>query len=84
MTTYFKVKVFNAPCSSTASSFAASCYQKHKMEKKRKYEKRDVEYSTFSPSVMSTSGGMGPSAAVVVKRFTELLTEKIYPLYSRL
>ena len=48
------------------------------MEKRRKYKRRiiKVEHETFTPLVMSTSGGMGPSASVTVKRLASLLAEK--------
>ena len=53
------------------------------MEKRRKYERRviEVEHGTFTPFVMSTSGGMGPSASVTVKRLASLLAEKS-PLFD--
>ena len=56
------------------------------MEKRRKYERRviDVEHSTFSPFVMSTSGGMGPSATVALKRLAGLLAEKTDTPYSKI
>ena len=77
-TAYFDVKVFNAHASSNHSISAASCYHKHELEKRRKYERRviDVEHGTFTPFVMSTNGGMGPSATVTVKRIAALLAEK--------
>ena len=54
------------------------------MEKRRKYERRviEVEHGTFTPFVMSTSGGMGPSASVTVKRLASLLAEKSDIPYS--
>ena len=77
-TAYFDVKVFNAHASSNRSISATSCYRKHELEKRRKYERRviDVEHSTFTPFVMSTNGGMGLSATVTVKQIAALLGEK--------
>ena len=85
-TAYFDVKVFNAHTPSNASSSAASCYRRHEMEKRRRYERRviDVEHGTFSPFVMSTSGGMGPSATVALKRLAGLLAEKTDTPYSKI
>ena len=85
-TAYFDVKVFNAHAPSNASSSAASCYRRHEMEKRRKYERRviDVEHGTFSPFVMSTSGGMGPSATVVLRRLAGLLAERTDTPYSKI
>ena len=36
----------------------------------------DVEHGTFTPFVMSSSGGMGPSATVTIKRLASLMAEK--------
>ena len=54
------------------------------MEKRRKYERLviEVEHGTFTPFVMSTSGGMGPSASVTVKKLASHLAEKADILYS--
>ena len=85
-TAYFDVKVFNAHASSNQSISAASCYRKHELEKSRKYERRitDVEHGTFTPFVMSTNGGMGPSATVTVKRLAALLAETTDTPYSKI
>ena len=37
-TAFFDVKVFNAHAPSNCSTSISSCYHKHKMEKRRKYE----------------------------------------------
>ena len=81
---YFDVKVFNAHAPSNCSSFTASCYRRHELEKRRKYERRviEVKHGTFIPFVMSTSGGMGLSATVTVKRLASLLAEKSNTPYS--
>ena len=42
----------------------------------------DVEHGTFTPFVMSSNGGMGPSATVTVKRLTSLMAEKTETPYS--
>ena len=85
-TAYFDVKAFNNHASSNHSISAASCYCKHELEKMRKYERRviDVEHGTFTPFVMSTNGGMGPSTTVTVKRITALLAEKTDTPYSKI
>ena len=68
-TAFFDVRVFNAHAPSNGSLSTTSCYRKYEMEKRRKYERRviEVEHRTFTPFVMSTSGGMGSSASVTVK-----------------
>ena len=69
---------FNAHAPSNCSTSISSCYRKHEMDKRRKYEQRiiDVEHGTFTPFVMSSSGGMGPSATITIKRLASLLAEK--------
>ena len=59
-------------------------YRRHELEKRRKYERRviDVEHGTFTPFVMSSSEGMGPSATVTVKRLASLMAEKTDTPYS--
>ena len=48
---------------------SAACYSRHKLEKRRIYEKRiiEVEHGSFTPIVLSSSGGWGPSATVAFK-----------------
>ena len=41
-----------------------------------------VEHGMFTPFVMTTSGGMGPSASVTVKRLASLLAETSDVPYS--
>ena len=83
-TAFFDVKVFNAHAPSNRSSSTASCYRRHELEKRRKYERRviDVEHGTFTPFIMSSSGGMGPSATVTIKRLASLIAEKADTPYS--
>ena len=78
------VKVFNAHAPSSCSSSTASCYRMHELEKKGEYERRviDVKHGTFTPFVMSSSGGMGPSTTVSVKRLASLMAEKSETPYS--
>ena len=77
-TAFVDVKVFNAHAPSNCTSSTTSCYRRHELEKRRKYERRviNVEHGTFTPFVMSSSGGMGPSATVTIKRLASLLAEK--------
>ena len=83
---HFDVKVFNVHASSNHLISAASCYRKHELKKRRKYERRiiAVEHGTFTPFVMSTNGGMGPSATVTVKQLAALLAEKMDTPYSKI
>ena len=78
------MRVFNAHAPSNGSLSTTSCYHKHEMEKRRKYERRVivVEHGMFTPFVMTTSGGMGPSASVTVKRLASLPAETSDVPYS--
>ncbi len=78
--TYFDVRVFNPHAFSNRHP---NCYRKHEMEKKRKYEQRirEVEHSSFTPLVMSATGGMANQATVFYKRLASSLAQKWYQPY---
>ena len=80
---FFDVRVFNSHAPSNQMSPSA-CYRRHEMEKRRMYERRvlEVEQGYFTPLVMSTSGGWGPSATMAYKRLASLLAEKLKQPYS--
>ena len=54
------------------------------MEKKRSYDQRirEVEHSTFTPLVLSSTGGMGKAATTFYKRLSSMLSEKRDVPYS--
>ena len=58
--------------------------KKHEKEKRRCYEQRvrEVEKGSFSPVVLSATGGMGRTAQVTFKRLASLLTAKRDEPYS--
>ena len=59
-------------------------YRQHEKEKKRSYVERvtQVEKGSFTPFVMSTSGGMGTEAELFVKRIAILIATKRNEEYS--
>lgn len=61
--TYFDIRVFNPHAPSNRQSSLANCYWKQEAIKKCAYKQqvREVEHSTFTPLVMSATGGMGVS-----------------------
>ena len=61
-TTFFDVRVFNLHAPSNCSSSSDTSYRRHKWKKRRSYEQRilEVEHGTFTPRVLSSSGGWGP------------------------
>ena len=72
------VRVFNLCAQWNRSSSLASIYRRHEQEKKRQYEQRvqEVEHATFTPLVMSTTGGMGKAATTFYKGLAPMLSEK--------
>ena len=82
--TFFDVRVFNPHAPSNRHSNATSCYRKHEKEKKQAYEQRiiDLEDSSFTPLVLSSTGGLGPAATSTYKRLATLLAGKWNQSYS--
>ena len=75
---FFDVRVFNSFAPSNSSSSTNSTYRRHEREKRRAYEQRilQVEHGTFTPLVLSSSGGWGPSAMVAFRRLAGLIATK--------
>ena len=81
---FFDVRVFNSHAPSNCKTSTAACYRRHELEKRRAYERRiiEVERGSFTPIVLSTSGGWGPSATVAFRRLAGLLSIKHSQPYS--
>ena len=81
-TTFFDESNSDAP--SNCSSSSDACYRRHEREKKRSYEQRilEVEHGTFTPLVLSSSGGWDPSVTVAYKRLVSLISKKYGQSYS--
>ena len=81
---FFDVRVFNPHAQSYRNTFLAQRYRQKELEKRRAYKERvrEIEHSSFSPLVFTTSGGMGTTAAVVYKWITSLIGEKQDKPYS--
>ena len=79
----FDVRVFNPCARSNRLSALQSTYRRHEQEKKRQYDQRirEVEHSTFTPLVLSTTGGMGTT---FYKRLAAMLSEKRDVPYSKM
>ena len=79
------MSVFNSFAPSNTSTSTNSTYRRHEKEKRRKYEQRinQVEHGTFTPLVLSTSGGWGPSATVAFRRLAGLISNKYGQPYSQ-
>ena len=82
---FVDVRVFNPCAQSNRRSPLASVYRRHEQEKRRHYEQRvrEVEHATFTPLVMSATGGMGRAATTFYKRLASMISEKRNTEYSQ-
>lgn len=81
---FVDVRVFNPSAQSNRQSSLSATYRKHEQEKRRHYDQRvrDVEHGSFTPLVLSTTGGMGRAATTFYKRLASMLAEKRDTPYS--
>ena len=63
---------------SNCKSAQTTVYRRHENEKRRSYQQRavEVEYGSFTPLVLSATGGIGPAARITYGRLASLLAEK--------
>ena len=82
--TYFDVRVFNPYAPMNQHGRLSTCYRKHELIKKRAYEQRihDIEHASFTPLVMSSTGGLGSAATITYKRLASSLASKWDQTYS--
>ena len=82
--TFFDVRVFNPHAPSNRHPNLQSVYRKHEQIKKRAYEQRirEVEHATFSPLVLSATGGLAREANTFYKRLASMLASKWDQTYS--
>ena len=75
---FVDVRGFNPSAQSNCHGSLSSVYRKHEQEKKRQYDQRvqEVEHATFTPLVLSTSGGMRRAARMFYKRLASMVAEK--------
>ena len=69
------VRVFNPYAPSNKKLNIKKRYKKHKNEKKRVYEERikNIVHSSFTPLVLSATGGMAKQSTTFYKRLASLL-----------
>ena len=81
---FFDVRVFNPHAPSNRHTNLQSVYSKHEQIKKRAYEQRirEVEHATFSPLVLSATGGLAREADTFYKRLASMLASKWDHTYS--
>ncbi len=75
--TFFDVRIFN-PFAPSNSSSLPNCYRRHENLKKNQYEARvrEVEHSSFTPLVLSATGGMARESSIFYKRLASCLALK--------
>ena len=76
--------IFNPHATSNRQTNPSACYRKHEGVKKRAYEQRiqEIEHCSFTPLVMSSTGGLGPATTSTYKRLATLLSAKWDQPYS--
>ena len=82
---FFDVRVFNPSAKRYENQETAKTYDTNEKEKKKQYNDRimQVEHGTFTPLVMSATGGMGRECRKFYARLAEMISEKrkqSYPL----
>ena len=81
---FFDVMVFNPNARRYAKQELSKTYELNEKEKKCLYNERilQVEHGTFTPLVMSTTGGMGRESSKFYSFLSELTSEKTESSYS--
>ena len=81
---FVDVHIFNPFAPSNVASSLSACYKKHKNTKKRAYGQRirEIEHASFTPVVMSATGGLAHEATYFYKRLASLLSHKWGDEYS--
>ena len=69
----------------TTTLSSNKCTKPHEMETKRAYQQRiqDIEQSSFTPLVLSATGGMGAEATTFYKHLASKLSQKWETPYSK-
>ena len=83
---FFDVKVINSLARSNRSKELSAMYKSHEEAKKRAYGPRilQVEKGSFTPLVMSCTGGVAPEASAFIKQLALKLSIRRQERYSEL
>ena len=81
---YLMYGFFTPNTSSNRSTVVSSTYRRHEQAKKCEYGQRvhNVEHGVFTPSVLSSNGGMGKEATTFYKCLTDMIAQKRQHPYS--
>ena len=82
---FFECRAFYADASSHKSKSPAQLYKEQAKCRRREYEERihQVEDGDFTPTIMSSSGGMGPEMVIALKHLARLIALKRDEEYSQ-
>ena len=82
---FVDVRVFNPSAQSNRHGSLTSMYRRHEQEKRRQYDQRirEIEHATFTPLVLSITGGMGRAATIFYKRLASMVAEKRGSSYAQ-
>ena len=75
---FLDIRVFNPTAKRYSNQSLTRCYEANEKEKKKSYNERilQVDHGTFTPIVLSATGGMGREAAKLYRRLAEMIAEK--------
>ena len=81
---FVDVRVFNPFAPSNMATSLSACYKKHENIKKRAYGQRirEIEHASFTPVILSATGGLAHEATFFYKRLASLLAQKWGDEYS--
>ena len=81
---FFDVRVCHPNADSYSDLNPKQIYKKHENEKKRQYAERviEIEQGTFTPLVLTTTGGMADECVKYHSRLAELIANKKGESYS--
>ena len=81
---FFDVRIFNPNAPSNHTPSCAANYRRHEKAKRNLYEERirEVEHATFTPLVLTTSGGASPLTSTFLKHLASRLAKKRDMAYS--
>ena len=75
---FFDIRVFNPTATRYVNQSPAKTYEVNEKEKKRSYGRRilQIEHGSFTPIVLSATGGMGRESKKFFSRLSEMISEK--------
>ena len=83
---FLAVTVFNLHAPTNINVQLSACYRQHKRVKKRAYEQRcrEIEHGSFTPLIMSTTGGLRNEVTTFYKKLASLQASKWNQPYSNI